>query len=47
MQDNIPTLIQILENSLKYLYEILHSMYNIRQGISYMLPIGLVIPGSL
>ena len=41
MQDNIPTLIQILEHSFKYLYEILHFMYSIKQNMSYALPIGL------
>ena len=33
MHDNIPTLIHILEYSLRYLYEILHYMYNIKKRI--------------
>ena len=42
MHINISTLIQILEHSLKYLYEILHFIYNIKQGMSYLLSIGLI-----
>ena len=47
MQDNIPTHIHILEHSLRYFYEILHSMYNIKQRMSYTLPIGLVSSSCL
>ena len=47
MQDKIPTLIQILEHSLKYLYEILHFMYNIMQSMPLTLPIGLASSSCL
>lgn len=42
MHNKISTLIQMLEHVLNYLYEILHFIYNIKQGMAYPLSIGLI-----